>query len=303
MSAHIYAALSALLAAGVSCAMLPFISLWDHSLSSARRRSLYDKSAGQVESLTALLQILFAFALAADLFFDGCINRRMAGPWGFVWESLVIASAAAALCSVVVLFVRRGGKMAFGLLSGLTALLSACLLSLLVWGGCLGVFTVGMNGEDAAVRSFLIVMDAITGINFLVFAGYSFFLGLTSAYALALCWHILCRNHDDFGRDFYTFTLNMRSRQAFSSGLLLLIAAGAMFWLNPSVDASRALGLLPFAGEYALEAYNAGFSCIPAALAFWYGMMRSELPMQKRSMAFAALLLCAFSAYFVLGRI
>ena len=136
-----------------------------------------------------------------------------------------------------------------------------------------------------------------------VFAAFSLFLGLTGAYALALCWHILCRNRDDFGRDFYTFTLSMRARQAACSALLLTVSAAAMFWLTPVVEAGHALALLPFAREYASPALTAGMFCLPLAALLWYAMGRAAVPMQKRSLAFFALLLLFAGTYFVLGRV
>ena len=214
----------------------------------------------------------------------------MTGPWAFVWERPALASAVAALCAVAVLFVRRTGKMAFGVLSGLASTLSACLLCILSWGFCLGALTAGAGSEEETVQAFLVLMAGLQSLGFALFAAFSLFLGLTGAYALALCWHILCRNRDDFGRDYYSFALSMRARQAFCAGLLLTVSAAAMFWLTPVVDAGqRALALLPFAGVYASHALTAGMLCRPLATLLWYAVTHAALPMQKRSLAFLAL--------------
>ena len=303
MTFYVCAVLAVLLIAGLSGAMLPFVSVWDHRLAKVRRRSLYDKSAGQTESFTALLQVLFALALGADLLAGGWINRLMTGPWAFVWECLVIVSAVAALCAVAVLFVKKAGKSFFGLLSGLAATLSACLLCVLAWGFCLGALSAGTGDEEQAVQSFLVLMAGLHSLGFIFFAAFSLFLGLTGAYALALCWHILCRSRDDFGRDFYTFTLSMRARQALCASLLLIVSAAAMFWLTPVVDAEHALALLPFARGYASCALTAGMICLPLAALFWYAMARAAVPMQKRSFAFLAMVLLVVGTYFVLGRV
>ena len=303
MTFYTCAALAVLLIVGFSGAMLPFVSVWDHRLAAVSRRSLFDKCAGQTESFTAVLQVVFALALAADLLAGGRINGLMTGPWSFVWECLVIAAAAAALCSVAVLFVRRTGRMVLGVLSGLISTLSACLLCVLSWGFCLGALTAGTGDEQQAVQAFLVLMAGLHSLGFVFFACFSLLLGLTSAYALALCWHILCRNRDDFGRDFYTFTLSMRARQAFCAGLLLTVSAAAMFWLTPVVDAGHALALLPFAGVYASHALTAGMFCLPLAALLWYAVSRAAMPMQKRSLAFLALILLVAGVYFVLGRV
>ena len=284
MTFYTCAALAVLLFIGFAGAVLPFVSVWDHRLAVARRRSLYDKSAGQTEHLTAALHTVFALGLAADFLADGFINRLMAGPWVFVWEGLVLSAALATLCSVAALLGGKKGRMVFSVLSGLVAMFSASLLCVLGWAFCLGALTGG--GADPAL--------------FVVFA---LCLALAAAYGLALCWHILRRNADDFGRDYYTFTLAMRSRQAMSAGLLLTLSAASMFWMYPAVDGAQSLALLPFAGAFAPQALTAGMFCLPAAALLWYGMSRAALPMQRRSLAFLALPLLLIGVYAVLGRI
>lgn len=303
MTFYTCAALAALLIAGLSGAMLPFISVWDHRLATIRRRSLYDKSAGQTESLTALLQVILALALTADLLANGWITRLMTGPWAFVWECLVLSSAVSALCSVAVLFLRRTGKMALGVVAGIASTLSACLYCVLGWSFCLGAFSAVGEDPEQAVQSFLVLMAGLHSLGFILFAAFSLALALTGAYALALCWHIICRSHDDFGRDYYTFTLSMRGRQAAGAGLLLTVAAAAMFWMNPVVDAAQSLALLPFALEYAPLALTGGMLCLPLAALCWYAVGHAAVPMQKRSLAFLAVILLAAGVYCVIGRI
>ena len=77
MTFYTCAALAAILMVGLAAAVLPFISVWDHRLATVRRRSLYDKSAGQTESLTATLQLLFALALTSDMLKNVVIMRSM----------------------------------------------------------------------------------------------------------------------------------------------------------------------------------------------------------------------------------
>ena len=179
MTFYVCAVLTVLLIVGLSGAMLPFVSVWDHRLAKVRRRSLYDKSAGQTESFTAVLQVLFALALGADLLAGGWINRLMTGPWAFVWECLVI------VCAVAVLFVKKAGKTFFGLLSGLAATLSACLLCVLVWGFCLGALSAGAGDEEQAVQAFLVLMAGLHSLGFIFFAAFSLFLGLAGAVTIS----------------------------------------------------------------------------------------------------------------------
>ena len=303
MTAILCAAAAALFMAALACAFLPFIAVWDRRLAVLRRRSLYDKSAGQVESLSAGLNLLVAAALSADLLAGGFIDRIMAGPWRLLWEALVMISAFAALCAVIVLFAKRGLRSAFGLLTGLAVAASASLICVLMWAFTVGALHASSTGAEAASQSFVLVLAGVKSADFLLFVLFSVALAASAAYGLALCWHILLRNRDDFGRDFYTFALAMRSRQASYAGLLLTMAAAVQYSLYPQMDGEWASALLPFAGGYAEAALTCGLLCLPAAFAFWHSMSRSALPMQKRSFAFLALLLLAVGVYCALGRI
>lgn len=303
MTFYTCAALAVLLCVGLAGAVLPFVCIWDHRLAAARRRSLYDKSAGQTEHLTAVLHTVFALGLAADFLADGFINRLMTGPWMFVWEVLVLAAALGTLCSVAVLLAGKKGRTFFSVLSGLAAMFAATLLCVLGWAFCLGALTGGAGDPEEAMQAFLVLLAGLHSLGFALFVVFALCLALTSAYAFALCWHILCRNHDDFGRDYYTFTLAMRSRQAMFSGLLLTASAASMFWMYPAVDAAQSLALLPFAAQYASPALTAGMFFLPLAALLWYAVSRAALPMQRRSLAFLALPLLLAGVYAVIGRI
>ncbi len=304
MTFYTCAALAAILMVGLAAAVLPFISVWDHRLATVRRRSLYDKSAGQTESLTATLQLLFALALTADMLMNGVINRMMTGPWLFVWEVLVLAAAVSALFSVLVLFSKRKAKMFFSVLSGLVAMLAACALCVLGWAFCLGALAESAGGDvEKATQAFIILVTGMYSLGFALFVALCVCIAFASAYGLALCWHVLCRNRDDFGRDYYTFTLGMRARQAFGAGLLLTVSAASMFWMYPVVDAAQCLALLPFAREYASQALTGGMFCLPLAALLWYAVGQAALPMQRRSLTFLAVPLLFAGIYMVLGRL
>ncbi|WP_446423848.1 hypothetical protein [Mailhella sp.] len=303
MTMILCAAASALFMAALACAFLPFIAVWDRRLAVLRRRSLYDKSAGQVESISAGLNLLVAAAFSADLLAGGFIDRIMAGPWRFLWEALVMASAFAALCAVIVLFARRGLRSAFGLLTGFAATASSCLICVLMWAFTVGALHASAAGAEDAAKSFILVLSDVRSMDFLFFVLFSVALAASAAYGLALCWHILLRSRDDFGRDFYTFTLSMRSRQASYAGLMLIMVAAVQYSLYPQMDGEWASALLPGVGGYAEAVLTCGLLCLPAAFALWHSMSRAALPMQKRSFAFMAMLLLAVGVYCALGRI
>jgi len=298
-----YLAATLLLMTALSCAFLPFISVWDRHLAVARRRSLYDKSARQTESLTAGLHLLFAVALAADLLMKGTIDAMLSGPWRFLWEILVLSAAFAALCTVIVRFAQKGIRSFFGILAGLGGTLSACIVCLLVWAFYLGALKEAAAGGEQATQAFMVVMAGTQSVGFILFAVFSFCIALSCAYGFALCWHILMRGKDDFGRDYYTFALGIRSRQAAYAGMLVLPVSAVQFWMYPTVALEWAQTLLPGTREYAELILTGGMLCFPVAVLFWYVMSRSALPMQRRSLAFLAIIMLVAGVYCALGRI
>lgn len=303
MTLYTCAALAVLLCVGLAGAVLPFVCIWDRRLAVVRRRSLYDKSAWQVEHLTSVIHTVFALGLAADFLADGYINRLMTGPWFFMWNALILGSALAMLCSVATLLAGKKVKTFFCAMSGITAMFAATILCVLGWAFCLGALTSSTGDVEEVMHAFLVLLAGLHSMGFILFMIFALCLALVSAYSFALCWHILCREHDNFGRDYYTFTLAMRSRQAMFSGLLLMASAVSMFWMYPTVNTVQSLALVPFAAQYASSVLVAGMLCLPSAVLSWYVVSRAELPMQRRSLAFLALPLLFVGVYAVIGRI
>ena len=303
MTAIHFLAAAAILMVGLACAILPFVAVWDRRLAVARRRSLYDKSAGQVESLTAILGALFAVALGADLLMKGAVDSLMTGTWRIFWEGMVMISAFAALCSIIVLYANRGLRNAFSVLSGLAFAASSSLCILLVWAFLFGAVHAPAAGAEQAAHDLIVVLASVKSADFILFVLFSVLFAASGAYGLALCWHILLRKRDDFGRDYYSFVLGMRSRQAAYAGLFLSMIAAVQYSLYPQMDKDWALSRLPFAGEYAEAVLTGGLLCLPVAFALWYSMARSSVPMQKRSYAFLSLFLLVAGAYCLLVRI
>ena len=301
MTVFHFLAAAAVLVLALSCAILPFVAVWDRRLAIARRRSLYDKSAGQTESLTAVLCTLFACALGADLLFAGCIDKLMTGAWRILWEGMVMISAFAALSSILVLYSKQGLRNAFSVLSGLASAASASLCVLLVWAFLFGAMS--NASAEAAAHDFVVALESMKSADFVIFLLFCISLAFAAAYGLALCWHILLRNRDDYGRDYYSFTLGMRSRQASYGGLMMVMTAALQYSMYPELAKDWALARLPLAGDYAELALTFGLLSIPAAFGLWYSMSRSALPMQKRSYAFLAMFLIVAGAYCALVRI
>ena len=301
MTYYGYAAASALFLFGLTGALLPFLSVWDRHSAVIRKRSLYDKSAGQVESLAALVQIVYAVLLGADLLWGGTIDACMIGPWSLLWEVLVMSSAVAALCATVVLLAPIRLKKVAGVFSGLFALMGQTMACVLMWAFCLGALTGPDTTSEVANQAFVVVLDRQYWPQLGLFTLLAVLGAMAGAYGLSLCWHILCRKKDDFGRDFYSFVLGMRSRQATWSGILLLPVSVAVFLIYP-LDPVRAQDLLPLFQGYAEVALSSGMLALPVSVMLWYAMSRAPMPMQRRSLAFLALLFFFAGMYSTLGR-
>ena len=293
MTWYTCAAATALLLVGLSSAVLPFLSVWDHRLAIARRRSVYDKSAGQVETLTAVAQIVFAVALAGDMLAGGLIDGLMKGPWRFLWELTTMTAAFAALCAVLVLFMGKSFRSVISVVSGLASMFAACLACVLSWAFFMGALSV--TETEAAEQSFLVIAAGLQSVGFVLFMLFAVGLAATAAYGVALCWHILCRNRDDFGRDYYTFVLTMRGRQAAGAGLLLTVFAALLYFMAPGHNAGQDGAVLPLTAPV----WAGGLFCIPAASVVWFMLSRCAVPMQKRTLAFLGMALLAVGAFSV----
>jgi hypothetical protein len=202
-----------------------------------------------------------------------------------------------------VLYTKQGLRNAFSVLCGFASAASASFCTLLVWAFLLGALRSASAGAEGAAHDFVVALESVKSADFVVFLLFCISLALAAAYGLALCWHILLRNRNDFGRDFYSFTLGMRSRQASYGCLMLVMTAAVQYSMYPALAKDWALARLPFAGDYAELALTLGLLCIPAAFGLWYSMSRAALPMQKRSYAFLAMFLVVAGAYCALVRI
>lgn len=301
MVSYIYAAVVVLFLVGLAGGILPFLSAWDRYNAVACKRSLYDKSAGQVETLSTLVLIVYAVILGADLLMGGRIDQNMVGPWAAIWEVLVMTSALAALCAAVSLVAPVRYKKITNVCSGFLALLGQTGACVILWAFCLGALTGAGTTPEVARQAFTVILDRQYWPQLGLFVFFSALAGVTSAYGLSLCWHILCRKKDDFGRDFYSFVLSMRARQASWAGLLLLPVSVLLFVLYP-LDAVRAQELMPLAGGSAEFVLSAWMLAFPLAAFLWYGITRASLPMQRRSLAFFAMILLVVGVYAALAR-
>lgn len=311
----------------LAAAALPFLALRDRSLAEQRKRSMYDKSAGQLRLLAVLMQGLIFAALVGDwlaggaiaafaapqtlrvfflgvLLFSGLGTLFMGGGWVKARSS--VRSASSALLTSM---------------SGLSFALSAACATLLLWVFLRGGLPVELEmvpttglAPDAAVAATSFSFAALWGvvremvmgpgrIPAALFALESLAFALAAAQGAALCWYVLRRRADDFGRDYYVFIIKSRARRAAYAGALTLPVSAILLWLTPAFSPDRLPFLLPLSPENAFACLSTVSLCLPLAVLCWYLLVRAEAPLRKKSLIFLAVPLLWLGVYSLLARL
>lgn len=279
---------SLLLAWLLATACLPFLALRDRSLAASGRRSLYDKSAGQIRHLAAWMQVLVAAALSADCLAGGAVAHfARGGARPFLWGMTGCAVVAAVLSVACVMASRRSARSAAGaalcLGAGGGALASAVAGVFLAWG-----FLRGLPETATGSEFFRAVVSGPDLFPAAAFGLFCLALAAAAGQGAGLVWHILRRRADDFGRDYYAFVSHVRARRAAYAGALLLPFGAALLWLTPVLSPKVASGL-GWSAAATRWALGIGALGLPLAVACWYGMARAEAPLRRKSLAFLAL--------------
>ena len=110
-------------------------------------------------------------------------------------------------------------------------------------------------------------------------------LSMASAAALSCAYLVLRRNRDDFGRDYYNFSLKLAARWAFIPMLGFLACQGWLYAILPGAVRTMTLET-PL--EYVwLAAVTLGAVCLVP----WLLIARSETPLRLKGLCFLALVL------------
>ncbi len=111
--------------------------------------------------------------------------------------------------------------------------------------------------------------------------------GLALGYAFQIFYTLICRDNDDFGRDYYNTSIKDYSRNAYNSIALLcaLVLIGIVGNIIPFARNTNAILIVLF----------------PIVLVFYFLIMRSENPLRNKvSIAVSPLFLLIASVFFVL---
>lgn len=297
-------------------AALPFTTLAERRRAVTRRRSLYEKSADQVEALTCLMQAALTLAVAVDLLAGGLVSHLVPGPWRLIGWLAVAGMALGALFSLLGRSLRRCGRgsCAPTWLSGLCATVAAVCAVGIFWAFLRGV---GLE-KDGLPEVIILNLARVVRISVIQSADAALtgLFGLTCA-ALApaaalgagLVWQALRRGADDFGRDYYTVTMGNRARLASYAGALLLFFSALLMWVTPAFSPARLALLLPFVPADAEAAragvWLSGIACLslPGAVLCWYLIARSAVPLRRKTLIFLAPLLLWLGVCGLLARL
>ncbi|BAH76900.1 hypothetical protein [Solidesulfovibrio magneticus] len=207
-------------------------------LSKVKRLKIFTDKFGQQAATFALLGGLWLFCVLAAVLAAVWFLAPAKAPYYLGLPLPLGAVAATVLGGAAAFLTYRGSWQRFKTQKPLHGLIGLS-ATLLLWTA----FYVGL----AASRPLALGLAPATDAAFLLPPGNSLFwrflatglplsVGLAGAYTAA--WLVWRRDRDDFGRDYYNFTMRLTARFAFG-GLLLSLAG--VSWLG--------LGLMPLAGE------------------------------------------------------
>ncbi len=294
-------AAAALFLAGGSGLILAFLSFADRWRAYAKKRSLFEKSAVQVDTLCAVVLLIFAAASDADLYFSGSLNARLTQSSGFLWLMFCLGSSAAAFFAVLTSVVKKEFRRPLSALTCVFSLPALALLAMLSWE----FFFAPEHAADADSLSSAAAYycgSVFTQAAFWLHTACAAAAMASSACLLAACWHVICRARNDYGRDFYTAVLGLRSRQAALCLFVLVVftACAAAFRLAGDGMQERFLAVV--------SSGHANMACCAAALLLIAAALLCRVvgahavPMQKKSYVFIAAV-CFYAGFFSLGHI
>ncbi len=273
---------------------LPFISFRDRWRAHYGKRTLFNKSAHQIELLHAFILALVSVMLCADLLCEGRLSVAMQGVWAWNFLGVCLLCLAAAILSFLSLF---ASIQAARWLSTATCLV--CVITLGSGLACTSHWLAG-GGSFAPLAPIAAPFDVFVQVagphtaRFLCILLYLLASSVALACLSALCWHFVCRLKIDYGRDFYTLILGRRAQLAWKVILMVIAAFVPLLFICPTVSQDWASFLLSCCGEFGIYLAYGLPLLIPVAALLCHGVSTHPIPVQRKSYAFLSLIaLCA----------
>ncbi|HAS89972.1 MAG TPA: hypothetical protein DCS48_11810 [Desulfovibrio sp.] len=250
----------------------------------ARKKIFYDKLAQQVTTLTLILYLLFIICLGGAAAF---FSRQM--PWLRDW---FINPASPVMMFYITLGIALAGlipykytwkklkkskplHIMFGSIGALGGLATIHVATVVMQK----FFTLQMESPNPAVPAvpFFTHFQQIPGKAGLCLAGIYLIMALAFA-ATASGLYLVCRrNKDDFGRDYYKFSLPVVSRWALFPTLIQLAASAGIVYYICGPNVATLYQNLPVAISFGTSLLLTIICC-----AIWIVTWRSEAPMRHK---------------------
>ena len=271
-----------------AAAVLPFVVLFGLVRAHFGRRSLLERCSRQQARFGVFLNWLFVLC-AAGVWFAKIVPFEDWQPLYRVGLYLAagLLGAGTLLSTVTVAAWKplRKVPVLHGILVFLSGICLAAIpaIGLLLGRALLGEAALPENADFSGVASLLLPSIADP---FWAYAGLIHFLEIATAGALGLCWLLVRRGIDDFGRDYYVFAANRCGSWAAWGGWIAFLMAGVFCAML------RWQELLSFENPTILLFVGVQFAALAAASVLWTVVARSVTPMRhKIGMVMAVLFL------------
>ncbi len=268
-----------LLVVGGALCIMPILCLSDLSAAVRQKRSIFEKSAVQMAFPSGVGLMLFAAALAADIYAAGNMSRicALSAQTTTVFSCVAACAAAAGLLLTAGGSFKRTALYVLAAVSGVAALLGSLLLSGIMIRGFVPASWEDMTCEPAFMG---------------LWAGFGVFSAFFCAENFAVLWYGLRRTKDDFGRDYYTAMPKRRSgRGVFFGVFALVFGIALLFTAQPGVTRTEVFPWSAFSPENAAAARTwllCGSLSMPTAVFLQYLTARSASPMRLRFLSWVS---------------
>ncbi len=215
---------------------LPFMALTGQAMAVAKRRSFYDKCGRQMATLTAILAplalLMLGLAVGRSVQMDPTLLESPLFLPIIALGSLILSSAVFAVlyaCTWTRLKELRAVHQIFGLAAGL-GMMKALYVALAV---ARAMFVSGhpLPATGTPVEIMRAVLLPASPSLMLPCLATALCAGVAVTGLFAMIWLILRRNADDFGRDYYNFTMSWCASWATCGYAVCIAPLAYLMWL------------------------------------------------------------------------
>ncbi|MFV0421751.1 hypothetical protein [Oleidesulfovibrio sp.] len=268
----------------------PLITLTSQILASSRKKVFYDKFAKQLATMATTLGVLCFTTMAAGILhtaleepalFEGPLRLPLMAALGV----LTFAFALQVTYSLTWNSLKKNKALhkLLGLLAGL-AMFTAVFLSL---GLKRAVLTSGqsISSGSSFVDVFLTVYSIPIYSVFWPLLAQALIAGMGAAGGLGLCYLLMRREADNFGRDYYNFSAAYCAKCALFPSMLQTVPAALLVWMSQSL-------ITPFTIQNPfLALWAAGIALPLLSCILWAVIAKSNTPMRHKPGMIIALFL------------